>query len=94
MAPPAPKEPARKTAAKPAASADGLTVPRILVAVPALEAGVWLPLGDVAKALRDGELLGKSALSTKLFKKFPKHFELRPDRQPNEVRLLAPPAAN
>jgi pyruvate/2-oxoglutarate dehydrogenase complex dihydrolipoamide acyltransferase (E2) component len=90
-APPAPKEPARKTAAKPAAPADGLTVSRILAAVPAFEAGAWQPLGDVAKALRDGGLLGKSALSTKLFKKFPEHFELRPGRQPNEVRLVSPP---
>lgn len=96
-APPAPKAPARKTAAKPAAMppmpADGLTVPRILAAVPALEAGAWQPLGDVAKALRDGGLLGKSALSTKLFKKFPAHFELRPGRQPNEVRLVSPSAS-
>ncbi|NWF48406.1 NYN domain-containing protein [Hydrogenophaga sp. D2P1] len=92
-APPAPKESARKTAAKPAAPADALTVPRILAAVPALEAGAWQPLGDVAKALRDGGLLGKSALSTKLFKKFPAHFELRPGRQPNEVRLVSSPAS-
>ncbi|MBT9549735.1 MAG: NYN domain-containing protein [Hydrogenophaga sp.] len=92
-APPAPKESARKTAAKPAAPADGLTVSRILAAVPALDAGAWQPLGDVAKALRDGGLLGKSALSTKLFKKFPAHFELRPGRQPNEVRLVSPPAS-
>ena len=90
-APPVLKEPARKTAAKPAAPADGLTVQRILAAVPALEAGAWQPLGDVAKALRDGGLLGKSALSTKLFKKFPVRFELRPGRQPNEVRLVSPP---
>ena len=90
-APPVLKEPARKTAAKPAAPADGLTVQRILAAVPALEAGAWQPLGDVAKALRDGGLLGKSALSTKLFKKFPEQFELRPGRQPNEVRLVSPP---
>lgn len=93
VAPPAPKEVVRKTAAKPATPADGLTVPRILVAVPTLAAGAWQPLGDVAKALRDGGLLGKSALSTKLFKKFPAHFELRPGRQPNEVRLVASPAA-
>lgn len=92
-APPAPKESARKTAAKPAAPADALTVPRILAAVSALEAGAWQPLGDVAKALRDGGLLGKSALSTKLFKKFPAHFELRPGRQPNEVRLVSSPAS-
>ena len=92
-APPVLKEPARKTAAKPAAPADGLTVQRILAAVPALEAGAWQPLGDVAKALRDGGLLGKSALSTKLFKKFPVRFELRPDRQPNEVRLVSPSPA-
>ena len=90
-APPVLKESARKMAAKPAASADGLTVQRILAAVPALEAGAWQPLGDVAKALRDGGLLGKSALSTKLFKKFPVRFELRPGRQPNEVRLVSPP---
>lgn len=92
-APPVPKEPARKSAAKLAVPADGLTVQRILAAVPALEAGAWQPLGDVAKALRDGGLLGKSALSTKLFKKFPVRFELRPDRQPNEVRLVSQPTA-
>jgi hypothetical protein len=88
VAPPAPKVVARKASAKPAAPTDGLTVPRILAAVPALEAGAWQPLGEVAKALRDGGLLGKSALSTKLFKKFPEHFELRPGKQPNEVRLV------
>jgi hypothetical protein len=89
VAAPVAKGAARK-AAKPAAAADALTVPRILAAVPALEAGAWQPLGDVAKALRDGALLGKSALSTKLFKKFPQHFELRPGKQPNEVRFVAP----
>ncbi len=93
VAPPAPKVVARKASAKPAAPTDGLTVPRILAAVPALEAGVWQPLGEVAKALRDGGLLGKSALSTKLFKKFPEHFELRPGRQPNEVRMVSPPVS-
>ena len=93
-APPAPKEAARKTAVKLAAPADGLTVPRILAAVPALEAGAWQPLGEVAKALRDGGLLGKSALSTKLFKKFPAQFELKPGRQPNEVRWVAVPASD
>lgn len=93
VASPAPKVLARKPSAKPAAPTDGLTVPRILAAVPALEAGAWQPLGEVAKALRDGGLLGKSALSTKLFKKFPEHFELRPGRQPNEVRWVSPPAS-
>lgn len=93
VASPAPKVVARKPSAKPAAPTDGLTVPRILAAVPALEAGAWQPLGEVAKALRDGGLLGKSALSTKLFKKFPEHFELRPGRQPNEVRWVSPPAS-
>lgn len=94
VSPAAPKEAARKTATKPAAPADGLTVPRILAAVPALDAGAWQPLGEVAKALRDGGLLGKSALSTKLFKKFPAQFELRPGRQPNEVRLVSPLASD
>jgi hypothetical protein len=90
VAPPAQKVAAKKAADKPRAPADTVTAPRILAQVPALEAGAWQPLGEVAKALHDGKLLGKNAQTTKLFKKFPQHFELRPEMQPNEVRFIRP----
>lgn len=65
-----------------------ITVQRILEVVPGLNAGKFLRLGDVAKLLHDAKLLGKNAASPKLFKKFPRHFELLPDKQPNEVRYI------
>nr|WP_315465212.1 NYN domain-containing protein [uncultured Rhodoferax sp.] len=73
------------------AASDAVTVPRILAAVPNLKAGQWQPLGDVAKVLHDEKLLAKSATSTKLFKKFPHHFELMPAGKPNQVRFILPP---
>lgn len=60
----------------------------IVSAFPNLQAGQWLELSDVAKILHDKKLLAKSATSTKLFKKFPEHFELRPAGKPNKVRLI------
>ena len=72
------------------AATDAVTVPRILAAVPNLKAGQWQPLGDVAKVLHDEKLLAKSATSTKLFKKFPYHFELMPAGKPNQVRFILP----
>jgi hypothetical protein len=54
------------------------SVQAILAAVPSFTTGQWLTLGEVAKVLHDVKLLAKSATSTKLFKKFPQHFELSP----------------
>ncbi len=82
------KVPAKKTTN---AATDAVTVPRILSAVPNFKAGQWHPLGDVAKVLHDEKLLAKSATSTKLFKKFPHHFELMPAGKPNQVRFILPP---
>jgi len=93
VAPPAQKGATKKAAGQPVVAADTVTVLHILAAVPALEAGAWQPLGDVSKALHDGKLLGKNAQTTKLLKKFPDHFELTPEKQPNRVRFV-PSAAD
>lgn len=61
-------------------------VAAILQAVPALQTGLPQPLGAVAKALLDAKLRGKNLTSTKLFKKFPLHFELLPTEKPNTVQ--------
>jgi hypothetical protein len=63
----------------------------ILRAVPILNKGEFLSLGDVVKSLHDAKLLGKNSTSTKLFKKFPHHFELSPAKQPNKVKYILPP---
>ena len=90
------KAPAKKVAAKkaatktPAVTTDKVIVPDILDAVPNLKAGEWLHLSDAAKALHDSKLLGKNASTTKLFNKFPYHFELTPKKQPNKVRYILP----
>lgn len=60
-------------------------VRRILEAVPELLEGKKVELGTAAKALRAAQLLAKNAPSTKLFKKYPEHFELSPASQPNKV---------
>jgi uncharacterized LabA/DUF88 family protein len=90
------KAPARKTSGKrsevPAQrTAEGVTVPQILAAVPGLNAGQWLPLGEIAKVLHDEKLLAKSATTTRLFRKFPHHFELMPAGKPNQVRFTVSP---
>lgn len=101
-APPAKKAAAKKTPAKKAATkktpakttdqpADKVGVPHILDAVPGLKAGEWLHLSDAAKALHDSKLIGKNASTTKLFNKYPHHFELTPKKQPNKVRFILPP---
>ena len=86
------KKVANKVAANKIAvvATEAITVPRILAAVPNLKAGQWQPLGDVAKMMHDEKLLAKSATSTKLFKKFPHHFELMPAGKPNQVRFILP----
>nr|WP_281170570.1 NYN domain-containing protein [Ottowia thiooxydans] len=83
------KMPAKKATG---ATTGAVTVQKILTAAPNLKAGQWQPLGDVAKVLHDEELLAKSATSTKLFNKFPHHFELMPPGKPNQVRFILPPA--
>jgi len=86
------KVPAKKVAKKTVAStAEAVTVPKILAAVPNLRTGQWQTLGEVAKVLHDEKLLAKSATSPKLFKKFPHHFELMPAGKPNQVRYILPP---
>lgn len=93
-----PKPAAKKTVAKKVSAkktmgtaTEAVTLSRILAAVPNLKAGQWQPLGDVAKVLHDEKLLAKSATSTKLFKKFPHHFELMPAGKPNQIRFILPP---
>lgn len=83
------KVPAKKTTG---ATTEAITATTILSAVPNLKTGQWQPLGDVAKLLHDEKLLAKSATSTKLFKKFPHHFELMPSGKPNQVRFILPPS--
>lgn len=81
---------AKKTAAKaaPATPANKFTTDMVLQAVPKLRTGDWLPISDAARALHDQKLLSKSASSVKVFKRFPTHFELKPAKQPNQVRYL------
>jgi len=89
---PAKKAPAaRKVAAKAttAIPADQVTMAMVFEAVPRLRTGEWLPISDAAKALHDKKLLSKNASSAKLFKRFPSHLELKPAKQPNQVRLVA-----
>jgi len=86
--PAAKKAPAKKAAATPAR----ITVKQILDAAPALKTGQLQHLSDVAKLLHDAKLLGKNATSTKVFNKYPHHFELTPAKQPNKVRFIPPPS--
>lgn len=92
---PASKAAVKKTAsaaAKPAADKmKNVDVKAILQALPALQTGQPLPINAVAKALHDDKLLGKSASSIKLLKKFPQHFALRPSEKPNMVQYILPP---
>lgn len=82
----------KKVATKTKANATKVaTTTKVIVeAVPNLQSGQWLELSDVAKKLHDKKLLAKNASSTKLFKKFPSDFELRPAGKPNKVRCIAP----
>lgn len=92
------KAPAKKAAAKKTLLSAGekvgnrpldVAVSHILNAVPALKTGQPQPLGDVVKLLHDAKVLGKSASSTKLFKKFPGEFEVSL-KSPHQVRYLLP----
>ncbi|MFE8646566.1 NYN domain-containing protein [Sphingomonas sp. NCPPB 2930] len=90
------KAPAKKAATAKNAGVDAISnvgVQHILAAVPSLRSGEPHALGEVAKSLHDAKLLGKNTASTKLFKKFPHHFELSPTKQPNKVQYILPPGA-
>ena len=65
-------------------------VTRILAAVQDLWRGGKIELGIAAEQLRAGQLLAKSAPSTRLFKKYPAHFALTPEAQPNKVQYVGP----
>jgi hypothetical protein len=89
---PVKKAPAKKVSAKKVSNTPVVaTVALILESVQSLSDGGWHSLGDVHKPLIDAKLIGKSAASTKVFKKFPNHFELTPEKQPNQVRYTQPP---
>lgn len=72
-------------------SVSKVEVQHILKTVPSLLTGKAHRLGEVVKLLHDAKLLGKNSASTKLFKKFPHHFELLPSKQPNTVQYILPP---
>lgn len=86
------KAPARKRAPRPPAAPERPALPQdvqdILAALPDLRGGLWIRLNAAAEPLRQAKLLGKTAASTKLFKKHAAHFALRPEAQPSEVRFL------
>ena len=63
-------------------------VKAILAAVPQLGSGGWVELRTAAEPLRKAGLLGKTAASTKVFKKQAAHFALQPEKAPNQVRYL------
>jgi len=60
----------------------------ILDEVPQLRTGGWVELSLAAAPLRKAKLLGKTAASTKLFKKHAAHFALQSAKQPHQVRFL------
>jgi len=63
-------------------------VQEILDVVPSLRDGGWVELGSASDPLRKAKLLGKTAASTKLFKKHAGYFALQSERQPHQVRFL------
>jgi len=62
-------------------------VRQILAALPELLRGETVELRVAAERLRDADLLGPKASSTKLFAPFADRFELLPEQGPNKVRL-------
>ena len=82
------RAPAAAPAPTPAAPALPEEVRTILAAVPLLAGGSWVELRKAAEPLRKAGLLGKTAASTKVFKKLAPHFALQPGKAPNQVRYL------
>ncbi len=62
----------------------------ILDAVAELGMGNKVELNVAAERLRAAKLLGKSASSPKLFKKYPELFLLTPEKTPNKVQYIGP----
>jgi hypothetical protein len=62
----------------------------ILEAVPELAEGGKIELSLAAERLRVVQMLAKNAPSTKLFRKYPEHFVLSPEKQPNKVEYRGP----
>jgi uncharacterized protein (TIGR00288 family) len=62
-------------------------VRQILAALPELLRGETVELRVAAERLRDADLMGKSASSTKFFAPFVDRFEMLPTKGPNRVRL-------
>jgi hypothetical protein len=87
------KQTARGVAERTGDKTHTVDVMAILQAVPALQTGQPQHIGAVARALRDANLLGKNATSTKLLKKFPQHFAMLPAEKPNTVQYILPPDA-
>ena len=80
-----------ETVAAPAAPAPAPEMPdkvrQILAALPELLRGETVELRVAAERLRDADLMGKSASSTKFFAPFADRFEMLPTKGPNRVRL-------
>ena len=62
-------------------------VRQILAALPELVRGETVELRVASERLRDADLLGKTASSTKFFAPFVDRFEMLPTKGPNRVRL-------
>jgi len=83
------KTPAKKANPKTSDTATkNVTHNTITTAMPSLKDGNWRHISEVAKLLHDKKILAKNATSTKLFRKFPEHFELMPAVKPNQVRYI------
>jgi uncharacterized protein (TIGR00288 family) len=87
----------KERAADPVAAPPPSRLPKdvrdILEVVPQLGAGGWVELRLAAEPLRKAKLLGKTAASTKLFKKHAAHFALQSEKQPHQVRFLGAEAS-
>ncbi|MDM0011162.1 NYN domain-containing protein [Variovorax sp. J22P168] len=84
--------PKAEAATAPAARTPALPdeVLRILLAIEELGIGNKVELNVAAERLRAAQLLGKSASSPKLFKKYPELFLLTPEKTPNKVQYVGP----
>lgn len=78
--------PVTNPVAAPKAAKTAPGVKHILKAVPALSTRKPLHLSVAAQALRAAGILGKTASSTTLFRRYPAQFELTPPQKPNIVR--------
>ena len=99
---PAPKPAAKRAARAPRRTKAEAPVPaprapvlpddvlHILHAVAELGMGNKVELNVAAERLRAARLLGKSASSPKLFKKYPELFLLTPEKTPNKVQYIGP----